>query len=445
MPPLLIRMKIFLPPRLHAWVVMALLASFPVRGLAADSLPAPAGRNTVVWISMDGFRADYPARANLPFFARLMREGVYSRRFRPSFPPITFPSHCAEATGVPVERHGVTGNAFYDSATRQTASFPADAALLQAEPIWLTAERQAVRTLVFDWPLSQKQSGALHDEYFDAAFDNKLTDTQRLDHVLDVWRADNDGPANPPAGPLRLVMGYVEGTDPVGHRFGPDAPEIAAELQTLDRELGEFAEKAQALWKQHAGPADRFYLLLTTDHGMSKVDHDVNPEKLLDLPHGQQEITLVPVGNMGQVFLDGIPAGPARDARAAGLLERLKAYPFARAYRRADLPAAWNYAHPTRTGDIVVVLPPGYTFNRGTAGVVSDADHTDGPKGMHGYPVEDDPEMYGVTFLWRYPPLFGGKDLGEVNWDQYHPTVAKLLGIHPADGAHGKPLTLPGE
>ena len=53
--------------------------------------------------------------------------------------------------------------------------------------------------------------------------------------------------------------------------------------------------------------------------------------------------------------------------------------------------------------------------------------------------------MFGVMFLQRWPRPFGGKDLGEVTWDQYHPTVAKLLGIKPADAAKGTPLALPGE
>ena len=64
---------------------------------------------------------------------------------------------------------------------------------------------------------------------------------------------------------------------------------------------------------------------------------------------------------------------------------------------------------------------------------------------MHGYPVEENPDMYGVTFIWRYPKLIGGKDLGEMNWDQYEPTVCRWLGVQPTEGAKGKPLVLPGE
>ena len=134
---------------------------------------ADTAKTTVIWISMDGFRGDYPDRTALPFFSRLAKDGVYSRRFHPVFPPITFPSHCAEATGVGVAEHGITGNDFYDTATKQIAHFPADSTLLEAEPIWLTAERQGVRTLVFDWPLSQQAARrALHDEYSNEKFDN---------------------------------------------------------------------------------------------------------------------------------------------------------------------------------------------------------------------------------------------------------------------------------
>ena len=418
---------------------LALAAGWTPGLRADDAAGAKPGKSTVVWISMDGMRGDYLDRPPLPFFARLMKEGAYSRKFHPVFPPITFPSHCAEATGVAVDRHGITGNSFYDTGTRMTYRYPGDAALLQAEPIWLTAERQGVRTLVYDWPLSQAEDGPVRADFFNEKFENGPTDAQRMDHLLDTWRADK-------AGPPRLLMGYVEDADVAGHKYGPDAPELTAAVQGVDRTLGVFFERALAQWKETAGPSDRFYLLLSTDHGMSPVTKAVNLEKLLGLPRGQKEIMVSTVGNMGNVFLDQIAEGPAREERLAGFLEKLKAYPFIRAYRKAELPAAWAYAHPTRTGDLVVVLPRGYTMSsQATQPVMDIAQAGGGPLGMHGYPVEDDPEMYGALLVWRYPQPFGGKDLGEVNWNQYHPTVAKWLGIQPADGAKGAPLALPGE
>lgn len=397
----------------------------------------PPGQATLVWISMDGVRADYLDRGNLPFFKRLQTEGAFSRHFQPSFPPITFPSHCSEATGVPVEKHGITGNNFYDSATQQSYHFPGDSTLLQAEPIWLTAERQGVRTLVYDWPLSQAEHGPLHADYFNEKYEDAPSDGDRLNRLLDTWRNDA---AAPPAGhpPLRLIMGYVNVADHVGHQEGPDSPAIADAMQALDANLASFHERALALWKERAQPGDRLYLLLTTDHGMSKVDYLVHLEKMLGVVPNQPEVNVQTVGNIGSVFV----SGPDREKRLADYIEKLKAWPFVRVFRREDLPKKWGYAHPTRVGDLVAILPKGYTFSRASPQPVSEGNN---PKGMHGYPVEENPEMEGVTLLWRDPQPIGGKDFGPVSWDQYHPTAARLLGIKPAEGAMGKALSVPGE
>ena len=83
-----------------------------------------------------------------------MHEGTYTQRLLTSTPSSTFPSHVTEATGVPISVHGIVSNEFYDTASHETWKMPEAPALMQAEPIWLTAPRQGVRTLVYDWPMS---------------------------------------------------------------------------------------------------------------------------------------------------------------------------------------------------------------------------------------------------------------------------------------------------
>src|SRR5437870_3977939 len=85
----------------------------------------------------------------------------------------------------------------------QEQHFPKYAEMLGAEPIWLTAKRQGLRTLVYDWPLSQNENGAVKCDYFLTGFDSKLSDEQRLQRILDTWAKDAD------AKPLQLVMGYI--------------------------------------------------------------------------------------------------------------------------------------------------------------------------------------------------------------------------------------------
>ncbi len=429
----------------RAFILVAALW-WVVLGGSVQASDAPDNHDTVIWISMDGMRSDYLDRAPLPFFHRMMSEGIWTRRSRPTFPSITFPSHCSQATGAGVDEHGVSGNSFYDSATRQKYAYPTDGALLQAEPIWLTATRQGVRTLVSDWPLSQQESGPVHAAYHRDKFDPTLTAGQRLEFLLETWRGDQaENEATRSADPgrsLRLLMGYVEGSDPVGHRYGPDAPEITAEMIKLDQELGGFQEKALAQWKSGGGTG-HVYFLFTTDHGMSKVEKVVDLEKLLGLPHSQHELSLSFTGNTASVYFDGITDPEQREAREREVLTKLQALTFAHTFRHEELPAGWHYAHPTRVGDLVLVLAKEYTFGKFQAEPVMDVAEVDGPRGMHGYPIGDDPEMYGPLILWRYPDALGGKEMGEVDWSQIHPTVARLLGIQPSAAAHGKPIDLP--
>ncbi len=407
--------------------VWPLIAIFAVLGGCQQQ-----GRNVVVWISMDGFRGDYVDRADTPTLHRLMREGWYTRQLTPITPSITFPSHVAEATGVTVAQHGISNNAFYDTLTRQKYNFPDDAALLQAEPIWLTARRQGVRTLVFEWPLAQHQQGAVRADYFREKYDPEASNEKRLERVIDTWSADQ--PRNGKQ-PLRLVMGYITATDGAGHSFGPDSTQVTKRIEQTDEMIGRFVEQAVAVFRLHASPRDRLYVLITTDHGMTPVKTLVNFKKLLsfELP---SDVPAITDGPLGMIYLDRHP-----ELKDRVLADLRKHEDLLNAYARDALPPQWGFNHPTRVGDVVVMLKPSYSFkSNADAPMTMPADEKHGPLGMHGYPPSDCADMRGFCVLWRYPSAAIGKDLGEVDALRLHPTVAKMLGVRPAAGAKAKAL-----
>lgn len=413
--------------------------------------PAPeadaGGRATVVWISVDGVRPDYLERGELPFLSKLMREGAVSRQLVPVFPSLTFPSHVSQATGVTAEKHGVTANSFIDKTDWRNHRYPWDSRLMQAEPIWRTAPRQGVRTVVFDWPLSHAQRGANRSDYFGPRFIGGMADEERLQLVIDAWEGDEHDE------PLRLLMGYVVGPDKPGHEFGPDASEPVAELEKVDALLANFAEKAVQLWQRHPSrkPNDTFYLLVSTDHGMSNVTHLVNMELLAGIDGVTGYVTSTS-GNVGHIYLqhgeNEEPNAEVDNARLDAIVARVNKHEYAKAYRRENMPREWGYAHPSRSGDIVVVVDTGYTFSRRPKETPAEpVSNFDGPLGMHGYDVVRNPEMHGMMILWRAPqpgtsPL-GGVDLGAVHSLQLHATVARLLGIEPAEGARQDGVKLP--
>ncbi len=167
-----------------------------------------------------------------PALSRLAREGAVTRDEVPIFPSLTFPNHIAQATGATVDGHGIPMNGFFDTATSKLFNFPDDQSLLRAEPIWVTAKRQGVGVCVDDWPMSQRQAGQWLSDFHPAHFDPNRSDAERFREVLDViGKAQN--PRN-----LRLIMTYASHVDTVGHRKGPDSPEIADAVNEVDGEIG---------------------------------------------------------------------------------------------------------------------------------------------------------------------------------------------------------------
>jgi predicted AlkP superfamily pyrophosphatase or phosphodiesterase len=360
-----------------------------------------------------------------------MHEGAYTHHLTPAFPSLTFPSHTTEATGVYVDGHGIPGNAFYDTTTGQTLRFPDDSSLVRAEPIWITAERQGLRTAVIDWPLSGSETGPFKADYFNNAFDNSLTDAQRVQNLLDLWTADKG------ATPLRLLIGYMHDVDTVGHAKGPDSKQVLDALLDDDAVLQHALTQATALFDARMKPQDELYFVITTDHGMSTVKTEINAQRLIgaDNSHGVHIVTSGPVAN---IFLNDIPQAQ-RDARRTAILQTLKAEPAVEAFAKADLPARWHYDDPTRVGDIVAVLKQGNSWE-GLRNAVRMPAVQGGPLGMHGYAPEEDPEMQGFAVIWRYRHKLGGIDLGKVDTVQLEPTIAAILGIQPAPGAAAMPL-----
>ncbi len=401
----------------------------------------------VLWISTDGCRGDYVDRGETPYLRSLMDHGEYTRQLTPLFPSITFASHTTEATGVPAGVHGIMSNKFYDMSIGQEYNMPSDPHLLEAEPIWQTATRQGIRTAVMDWPLSQGEDKLGPDvakpAYFNEKFEVKLSDADRLQKLVDVYRKDSENPDNKQ--PLQLLMGYGYALDHIGHQDGPESAALTKTLRETDQVLEKTIGQVCDIFKAHMHPerGDKLYVLLTTDHGMETV------EKLVSLKHlmGRWGMENDPVRavyscSVANIYLNDVP-GPEREKVKQSIIDNLKKADCLKFWTREDLPEKWGYNNPTRTGDIVVSLEPGYYFsNHDYPEPVPVSKDPKSLKGMHGYDPEQDDKMLGFMLLYQWGSDEPGRDLGRVDTLQIHPTVAKLLGIQPAAGATAKPIEI---
>lgn len=389
------------------WLAAGLLAlSLACTGSALAGDPQP----TVLVLSWDGLRHDQPELGDFPALARLAREGLRAERLVPPFPSNTFPGHVTLATGTYPDRHGIVGNRFLDP-ERGLYDYSNDASWIQAEPLWVAAERQGVRAAVFFWVGSETDWHGRGPSFRKAPFDSRVSDAEKVEQLL-AW-LDLPEPQRP-----HLLLAWWHGTDHAGHQRGPDAPEVRERLAEQDAQLGRLLAglDARDLWPHTT-------LLLVSDHGMAAAGQAIDAAAALEA--AGVEARVLSGGGMAHVYLEaGEPTEAAQRLRAA--------LPGIAVYTRDELPARLRARHP-RSGDVVLLARPPATF---TAGGWLAALRRSSIAGMHGYDPEL-PDMGGVFLaLGRGVPR--GARLGPVRAVDVAPSVAALLGIEPPQHSEGQ-------
>jgi predicted AlkP superfamily pyrophosphatase or phosphodiesterase len=384
------------------------------------AVPALAAEPTVILLSWDGTRWDYPDRVKLPALERVAREGVRAERLLPVFPTSTFPNHVSLATGAHVDRHGIVGNVFFEP-ERGLYRYSADANWINAEPVWVAAERQGVRTASFFWVGSETDWRGAGTTYRRTPFDDETPESEKVDQVL-AW-LDLPETERP-----RLIVSWWHGADATGHRVGPDDPDVTDDL------VGQDAELARLLAELDRREAWAYTtLLIVSDHGMARVEETVDPGEALDDAGIEAEVN--PLGGFGYIELED----PAQLAQALEVLARVEGID---AYASDELPEALHARYPGRTGDITVIATPPLALWRpytlATRLYVAVRGLFGGAFGMHGY-LPSHPDMHAIFYaMGRGVP--GDLELGEVRVIDVAPTVSQLLGIEPPRDAEGQPI-----
>src|SRR5262249_54854017 len=102
----------------------------------------------VVVMSWGGMGDDYPGGGALPGLTRMQNEGMRADRLVVGWPSSTFPGHVTLATGAWAGTHGIVDNEFFDR-VRGRYAYSSDASWVEAEPLWIAAERQGVTAATY--------------------------------------------------------------------------------------------------------------------------------------------------------------------------------------------------------------------------------------------------------------------------------------------------------
>lgn len=381
---------------------------------ASTSPPGPPTEDRyLVMISFDGFRADYLDRGITPTLDSLARAGIRADSLIPTQPTKTFPNHYSIATGLYPGEHGLVANTFYDPA-RDAWYSPANRAAVEdgswyrGEPIWVSAQRQGLRTGTMFWVGSEADVDGVRPTYW-KRFDDDMADEARVDTVLSWLRLpDTERP--------RLLTLYFEFTDDAGSRYGPSSPEANAAVARADSMVRRLLDGTRAL--PFAGSIN---YVVVSDHGMADTRDAVFLAEHIDTTG----VRFATHGPFAFIYLDGDTA--RMDTMRASLADM----PHVRVYERSELPAEWHWNDP-RMGDLVLIAEPYWQIARKRIPIP--------PHGAHGWPPGT-PGMAGI-FLASGPNVQAAGRVSAFANVHIYPFIAALLDITPATGISGDPAVL---
>lgn len=374
-------------------------------------------RQPLLLISIDGFRADYLQRDLTPTLAALAAAGVRAQAMQPSFPSLTFPNHYTLVTGLRPDHHGIVGNTMFDAelgkfSLGNRAAVADGRWWAEAEPIWVTADKQGLKTATMFWPGSEAEIHGHRPDHW-RPFDAKVTPDQRVDQVL-AWL---DLPAGQRPDFLTL---YFDDVDHAGHESGPDSPQVDTALRTVDSALARLVDGLKA-----RGLYTRVNLIIVSDHGMAPTPADqvVRMDQVIDLDRVQ-------VVSMG--ILAGFIPKPGHAAEVAAKL--LQPHPHMQCWNKADIPARFHYGRNPRVPPLVCLANVGWQIS--STGYLA-ARKRPMTRGEHGY--DNASPLMRALFIAHGPAFRAGVVVPEFPNVDVYPLMTHLLGLRPAanDGDYG--------
>ncbi|PWW76870.1 Phosphodiest-domain-containing protein, partial [Tuber magnatum] len=400
---------------------------------------------TTLLISLDGFRADFLDRAVSPGLAAMANSGLSSRWLTPAFPSVTFPNHWTIVTGLYPESHGIVGNSFWDPVLEQEFFYTDPARSLQrewwgGEPLWVTAERQGIKSAVHMWPGSEANDGwdISYLDHFNGTESLKKK-TARILEWLDLPLQDRP----------QFIAAYVPNVDVIGHKFGPNTTDLNAVIREVDAMLTDLLGGLNA-----RNLTDLINIIVVSDHGMASTSHErliyidgIIDMSLIEHTDGWPLYGLRPYANVNLTALYETLLSETLADQAQGR-KHWDVY-----LRDENMPARWHFSNNNRIAPLWVVPETGYAIvTREEYDVDAPSKGRYEPAGLHGY--DNLHPLMRAIFVAKGPAfrhLYGkgrrramGLDMGEEgdvgivveefgNWE-VHRIVCESLGIGEALG-----------
>jgi ectonucleotide pyrophosphatase/phosphodiesterase family protein 5 len=370
----------------------------------------------LILISFDGFRWDYVNRGITPNINSLIENGVKALSFEPVFPTKTFPNHISIITGLYPENHGIIFNDFKDPVSNREYRISdsvevRDSWWYKSEAFWETAGRQGIITASYFWPGSDINLAYSRPDYF-YHYEHKRPYDVRVNGVLDWLQLSYDQRPH-------FVTMYFDLTDGVGHRFGPNSPEIDVAISSLDSTLGKLLSGLEEIQMR-----DSVNIVLVSDHGLTEVNFEkiINVEKMLE---GYQFIS----SNSGPVMMISADKGDINEIYS--LLKSSENH--YKVYLKNDIPSYYHFSKSPLIYEVLIVADIGWS-------VITEKDlkwmKPEKYNGNHGYDNHH-LDMHGI-FIAAGPQFKNNYKTGTINCLDVYPLLCKIFNIIPNNNIDGK-------
>jgi len=368
----------------------------------------------VLMVSFDGFRYDYDTKTETPNLDFLRDNGVKAESIQPVFPSKTFPNHYALATGAYAATNMITANKFYDNEFKEVYQIAdkfkvRDAKWYKAEPIWVTAERQNVKSASYFWVGSEAPIKGYLPSIV-KAYDHNFPYIARVDSVMTWLQLPEEKRPH-------LVMLYFDEPDSDGHKYGPENPDLIPTIEYMDDILGYILKGIKKL-----DIADEINLVLVSDHGMTTISQD----KIIyldDLVSNMDSFSTYGGGPVMQVHLK-----EKNNTLIDQMDKQLKNVEHLAAYKRDEVPDRYHFVN-RNTGDFVLVADEGWL-------ILTKAEEYKS-NGTHGYdPIVKN--MHGIFYAMG-PRIKSNYKIGTFENIHVYPLICELLGIKPYADAPDAP------
>jgi predicted AlkP superfamily pyrophosphatase or phosphodiesterase len=272
------------------------------------------------------------------------------------------------------------------------------------EPIWVTAEKQGLKTLCNFWPGSEAEINGSRPTYW-TEYDGNVPNEERVNTVLKYL--DKPKKERP-----HFLTIYFSDPDDYGHMGGPDSSSINVAIQECDARMGQLIEGLE-----QRNILDKVNIIIVSDHGMAQLSQDrlVFLDDYLD-PTNLKILNWYPVLDIWceESDVDSI-YNLIHDKN-----EHLSIY------NREEVPEYLHYSNNSRIAPIIGILDNGWSL---TSHNYLNEHQSYYNGGTHGYdPAHSDMNAF---FLAHGPAFKNGETIDAFENIHLYSLMAEVLEIEP--------------